>query len=264
MSDKDEPETRMLWSWLAPPPDATAAQRVAAEAAHNVIPLPRERLFEQSAAYILGDLHGFRASARLERPVDGRTEPLPLYTYPAIYYLDGLDWSGMDVLEFGAGNSTLWWARRARSVTSLESNPAWHAELAPQLPANARLMLETARPLGRAVPPDGRTYHLIVVDNGDNRYAAAQAAVSLLADNGVIVLDEADWYPRTAALLREAGLIEVDLAGFKPGWCFTSVTSLFLKPGFRPVPKSRRFPDYPIGGKRRFETAPDAGDLPLS
>lgn len=263
MFDKNDPGARMLWSWLTPAPNATEAQQAAAEAALNVIALPRERMFEQSVAHIVGDLYGFRDSARLSRPVDAQGNALPLYTYPAIQYLDGLDWRGADVFEFGSGNSTLWWAARARSVTSVENNPGWYADLSARLPDSARLILETTRPLGRAMPQDGQTYQVIVVDCGDNRYAAAESAVPRLAENGLIVLDNAEWYPRTAALLRDAGLIEIDFAGFKPCEFHTSITSLFLKPGFRPAPKGRRLPDYPIGGKRRYEGAPQPWDLPL-
>jgi len=263
MFDKNDPGTRMLWSWLAPAPNAGPAQHAAAEAALNVIALPRERMFAESVAHIVNDLYGYRESVRLSRPVDGAGKPLPLYTYPAIHYLDSLDWSAADVFEFGSGNSTLWWAARARSVTSVENNPAWYAELSAQLPDSARVILETARPLGRAMPQDGMAYQAIVVDCGDNRYAAAEAAVGRLADDGILVLDNAEWYPQTTALLRNAGLIEIDFAGLKPSEFHTSVTSLFLKPGFRPKPKGARLPDYPIGGKRRHETAPQPWDVPL-
>jgi hypothetical protein len=259
----DQNDSRMLWSWLTPAQDATPAQRAAAESAFNTIALPRERMFAESVAYIVGELYGFRESARLSRPVDGEGKPLPLYTYPAIHYLDSLEWRNADVFEFGAGNSTLWWAQRARSVTSVENNASWYAELSAQLPGSARVILETTRPLGRAMPQDGAKYHVIVVDCGDNRYVAAEAAAERLADNGLILLDNAEWYPQTAALLRNAGLIEIDFAGLKPSEFHTSITSLFLKPGFRPVPKGARMPGYPIGGKRRYEVVPQPWDLPL-
>ena len=264
MSEKKDPESRMLWSWLTPATNATQAQHAAAEAALNTVTLPRERMFEQSVAYIIGDLYGFTDSVRLDRPVDGEGKPLPLYTYPTIQYLDALDWSGADVFEFGSGNSTLWWSTRARSVTSVENNPAWYAQLSAELPPTARMILETTRPMGRAMPADGASYRVIVVDCGDNRYVAAEAALGHLADDGLIVLDNAEWYPQTAALLRDAGLIEVDFAGFKPCEFHTSVTSLFLRPGFRPVPKDARLPRYPIGGKRRYENAPQPWDVPLA
>jgi hypothetical protein len=49
--------------------------------------------------------------------------PLPWYTYPAIDFLTQRDFSGKNVLEFGGGQSTLWWSARARSVLTIEEDP---------------------------------------------------------------------------------------------------------------------------------------------
>jgi hypothetical protein len=113
------------------------------------------------------------------------------------------------------------------------------------------------------MPQDGTAYQVIVIDCGDNRYAAAQAAVGRLADGGILVLDNAEWYPQTTALLRGSGLIEIDFAGLKPCEFHTSVTSLFLTPGFRPKHRGARMPDYPLGGKRLYEAAAQPWDGPL-
>ena len=39
--------------------------------------------------------------------LDREGRPIPWYTYPAIEYLASLDLSGMKVLEYGSGNSSL-------------------------------------------------------------------------------------------------------------------------------------------------------------
>src|SRR4051812_3930217 len=65
-------------------------------------------------------------SAREGMAVDQQGRPLPWYTYPMIDYLNQLDFSEKSVFEFGAGNSTLYWARRAKSVTSIEHDVKWY------------------------------------------------------------------------------------------------------------------------------------------
>src|SRR5947209_1387749 len=42
-------------------------------------------------------------------------EAIPWYTYPAIDFLSQRDFAGKRVLEFGGGQSTIWWSQRADS-----------------------------------------------------------------------------------------------------------------------------------------------------
>ena len=91
-----------------------------------------------------------------------------------IEYLDMLDWSASDVFEFGSGNSSFWWAARARSVTSVKNEPNWHAELISRLPDNAHALLQTERPMQDVLTESARTYDVIAIDNGSNRIETAR------------------------------------------------------------------------------------------
>ena len=75
--------------------------------------------------------HAYLRSARQKVPIDRRGRPVPWYTWPAVEYLEQLDFSGRKVFEYGSGNSTLWWAERVREVISCEHDPVWHAALLP-------------------------------------------------------------------------------------------------------------------------------------
>ena len=57
------------------------------------------------------------------RAVDKKGDPIPWYTYPAIDFLLLRDYRDKNILEFGSGQSTLWWAARAKFVLSLEEDP---------------------------------------------------------------------------------------------------------------------------------------------
>jgi hypothetical protein len=65
--------------------------------------------------------------------------PLPWYTYPAIDFLAQRDFLERDILEFGGGQSTLWWSQRARSVLTIEEDRAWFARLLPLVGENVCL-----------------------------------------------------------------------------------------------------------------------------
>lgn len=75
----------------------------------------------------------------------------------------------------------------------------------------------------------------------------------------MLVLDNADWFPHTHALLREAGLIEIDFHGLGPLARYAWTTSVFLD---RTADLwSSAPPPTPIGGIRPPEIlAVDAAD----
>ena len=58
--------------------------------------------------------------------VDCQGNPVPWYTYPTTEFLSHLDLAGFNIIEYGSGNSTLWWAGRAKQVTSVEHDETWH------------------------------------------------------------------------------------------------------------------------------------------
>jgi hypothetical protein len=178
--------------------------------------------------------------------VDANQRPVPWYTYPAIEYVKQLDFSDARVFEYGAGNSTLFWAAAAREVVSVEDDEGWHEKLRGQLPANCTLLLETdlsayARTIDRF--PGG--FDVIVVDGaarGRTRLKCARRAIQHLRPGGMVVLDNSDWLPESTRTLREADLIQVDMTGFIPIGGHTQTTSFFLHRAFRFAPRGARQP----------------------
>jgi hypothetical protein len=69
--------------------------------------------------------NGWFTSLRLGRSVDAAGNPLPWITYPAIEMLKRIDTRDARVFEYGAGNSSIWWAARAREVVSVEYDADW-------------------------------------------------------------------------------------------------------------------------------------------
>lgn len=53
----------------------------------------------------------------------------PWYTKPFLDVLKTWDLSGKNILEFGGGWSTVWYAKRAKTVVTIETNRHWHDEL---------------------------------------------------------------------------------------------------------------------------------------
>jgi len=59
-----------------------------------------------------------------------RTHPdTPWLAPAAIDFLTGYLLASDDMLEFGSGRSTLWFARRVHHISSVEHNPEWYAKI---------------------------------------------------------------------------------------------------------------------------------------
>jgi len=94
-----------------------------------------------------------------------------------------------------------------------------------------------------------RTFDIVVIDAAANRYQLAKNALKVLRAGGFVILDNSDWFPNAARVLRESDLIQVDFHDFRPLHHYRCTTSLFLHREFRPKPQSTRLPLPPIGGK---------------
>ncbi len=181
----------------------------------------------------------------IERSIDEKVcldkdgNPIPWYTYPAIEYLSQFDYTQKEIFEFGCGYSSMFWAGRAKQVTSIEDNPIWFERWKsefkhPKLDIRWR---DEGEIYEDAIFEDGKKYDVIVVD-GKRRAECAKAAVMALADGGMIILDDSDRintsqeYVKAVYHLKNADLIQVDFYGFCPMNNYSKTTSLFLSRNF--------------------------------
>lgn len=121
---------------------------------------------------------------------------LPWISYRAIADLNRIVDRDSVVAEFGSGMSTVWLARRARTVVSHEDCPAWHDKVVGILArhglGNVELSLHTD-PLRYASLDDvpGRQFDLILVD-GSVRDRCMRTALARVRPGGVVYLDNSD------------------------------------------------------------------------
>ncbi|WP_020485676.1 class I SAM-dependent methyltransferase [Methylomonas sp. MK1] len=197
----------------------------------------------QTLLYKQGQLNTFRSN----KPVDYCGDPIPWITYPALEFLLQFDYKECVIFEFGAGNSTLFWAKRARNVVSVETDFEWFEVLREQKPFNVELThIEDAEKFAESIIQSTENFDVIVIDSLKYRYGATLNAVKRLAPGGVVIFDNSDWYPNSCQLLRDAGLCQIDFHGFGPANGYTWTTSLFFKDGI----KLKRIASslHPVGG----------------
>ncbi len=201
-----------------------------------------------------GQRTGYFRSAFAGKAVTSNGAPAPWYCLGAVDFLNTLDFSRDSVLEFGSGQSTLWWATKAAEVVAVEESSEWFGYVESSLAdvPNATVHLETDLSRHANVPRDwGRTFDVVIVDGGD-RSPCVETAVEVVAPDGLIILDnsEGSWsrvpgeFPMLDTLDR-AGWARVDFNGYAAGVLSTSVTSLF----FKDLERFRHLPPPLPGGK---------------
>jgi hypothetical protein len=157
--------------------------------------------------------------------------PIPWYTYPAIDFLMQRNFEDRNVLEFGGGQSTLWWSMRARSVLTIEDNSNWYAWLSSQIGSNVTLhhlpfigAIETITAVKKVIDEQPiRTFDVIIVD-GHLRRAATGLAFSYLAPGGALLIDDSEKYGYDEIKYRNCR--RIDFFGFAPGVILRRCTSL--------------------------------------
>ena len=188
----------------------------------------------------------WREEFAIERSIDEKVcldkdgNPIPWYTYPAIEYLSQFNYDDKQILEFGCGYSSLFWAKRAKKVTSIEDNLNWFDKWKkefnePNLDIRWR---DEGEIYEQAAFEDGIKYDVIVVD-GKRRFQCAEAAVKALNDGGMIILDDSDRintsqeYVKAVEILKNADLLQIDFYGFCPMNSYTKTTSVFFSRNFK-------------------------------
>jgi hypothetical protein len=248
----------MFWTKALPTAQMNVEQ---VRRSFEVIEAPDTAIFLASAMNILASGLGYQTSLEQRASVLGDGRPIPMMSYGLIEYLLGLDLSSFDLLELGGGSSTQFWAGRTRSVLTLETSPEWMKLMQSHTVPNLDVRLSTPETLADDMAALARSFDAIVIDAAANRFQLAKSAIAMLRAGGFVILDNSDWYPNAARLLREADLIQVDFHDFRPGHHFRCTTSLFLHREFRPKPNSARLPLVPIGGKDVAAT--NRWDLPI-
>jgi hypothetical protein len=174
--------------------------------------------------------HWKSSIATSARATDGT--PLPWYTYPAIDFLAQRDFRNCHVLEFGGGQSTLWWSARARSVLTIEEDADWFTRLRSQVRPNVSLhcipvdrATRTVQPVKELIAASPiQKFDIIVVD-GHLRREVAALAFDYLAPLGAIILDNAEGYGFYDEI-KERPCRRIDFFGFAPGVARRHCTSI--------------------------------------
>jgi hypothetical protein len=194
-------------------------------------------------------LRGFFDSANLGSPIKNSL-PFPLLTYPFMDFFESHDISDFLLIEFGSGNSTLYFEKKFKKVISFETNTDWHQKIKLELKNTEYHLIE---PLDL----EEGNYEInlknekifALIDAACNRYKITKNLLKKVKPN-YIILDNAEWYRNTANLIVSEGYFEVPFWGYKNTEHWESCTTFFIRlkdiellqnNNIMPPPLSRKF-----------------------
>jgi len=205
---------------------------------------------------ILNFEYGLYHTAKTRSCIDSEGNPIPWYTYPSLEYLRQLDFTGKRVFEYGCGNSTLFWASVSEKVTSVESSQDWANKIATIAPPNVEIIVESEEDAFiKAIGKLDESFDVIIIDGEYDRLRCAKEALGKAKPGGMLILDNADFFPNSAKLLRNPTYIEVDFSGFGPIGRHTWTTSIFLHREFNFPPRGGIQPKHGIGSRKKVRDA---------
>lgn len=176
---------------------------------------------------------GWFIAFKTGEPVDKNYEPLPWLTYSFIDFIEERLRKDVDVFEFGSGNSTLFFAKRVKQVSSVEHNSEWYNKLKNKIPGNSNLLLsksDSSEDYISGLKQANKKFDLIIID-GIHRVDCCLSASNYLTDEGVIILDDSErgQYKEGIEYLTKEGFKKIDFWGIPPGMLLRKCTTIFYK-----------------------------------
>jgi hypothetical protein len=190
------------------------------------------RLFRNHKTYFSDK--GWYRSVVTKIPHDANGNPLPIYPYCVIDFLEPRLGTQMDIFEFGSGYSTLFYQSRVGTVTSVEHHAGWHKKISAEAATNTRVIhcpIEKIEDYISACKNSGKEYDMIIVD-GRERVECAFAALDYLKPDGVIIWDDSDRprYQDGLKQMTDKGFRRLDFYGLKATSWEGHQTTIFYRP----------------------------------
>lgn len=163
---------------------------------------------------------GWIKSVKEQRPLSPDGNELPWMNYPIIAFLQERLSKELTIFEFGSGYSTLFFAKRAKSVMSVEYDDTWFQLINKNLPENAQIIFKQKDIDGeycRVIQSTGKQFDVVVVD-GRDRVNCIKQSIDALSDRGVILLDDSqrEYYSDGINHAIEKGFSPLSFEGLKP------------------------------------------------
>jgi len=161
----------------------------------------------------------------------------PWMCYPLIDFIRDRLKTQHNVFEYGSGFSTIFFANRVNSITSVEHDSEWLDKLKNALSKyqNASVYYvedEKKYPESINIADANKNFDVVVVD-GIMRVECVKFSFDFLSAQGIILLDDSGRpeYEPAFTFLAKKGFQHISFSGMKPGMLRPSQGTVFYKSG---------------------------------
>jgi hypothetical protein len=179
---------------------------------------------------------GHFRSSLTKKAVNAKGEPIPWYTYSCNNFLLNRYFMDKKILEFGGGQSSIWWGKNSKSVVTFEGDKNWFNTIKKQMPSNVDLQLvslETPEAcladIESYLQDKGVAKYDVIVIDGLYREVMPKVALKYMEERGCIIFDNTDddGYD-SYSNFSVTNLQRVDFYGLSPGVSLVGCTSIYF------------------------------------
>ena len=170
-----------------------------------------------------------------EKPCTLDKEEIPWLNYGFIHFLSSRLKDDFILFEYGSGSSTNYFAKKVRSVVSVEHDELWFNKIKSHLPSNITLNFEPVETNGaycKLIQKYSYLFDIVFVD-GRDRVNCVKQSISKLSDRGIVILDNSnrERYLEIFQWMSLNGFKQLTFTGIVPGGFKLEATTVFYKNG---------------------------------
>jgi hypothetical protein len=167
----------------------------------------------------------------------GLYQDKPMLSLPFLDWFESYDFSKFDLVEFGSGNSTNYFAEKVKDVISFETDINYYNNLKTKLLNNVDYRFIEKDNLENKTPNiDISQKTIVFVDCAANRFLTTKNIFNVGLPN-IFILDNSEAYQNTCKMIYEKGYLEIPFWGIRLMETQEGCTSVFIKNTFNMIEK---------------------------
>jgi len=169
----------------------------------------------------------------------------PMLSAPFLDWFDSYDFSDFNLVEFGSGNSTNYFAEKVEDVVSFETDINFYNNFKSGLFENVDYRFIQKYDLENKVPDiEINDKTIVFIDSASNRFLLTKNIFKIKFPN-ILILDNSHDYKNTCKFIYNQGYSEIPFWGLRFNEVEESCTSVFIKNGFNMIEKNYDY--YSVG-----------------
>jgi hypothetical protein len=179
----------------------------------------------------------------------------PMLSLPFLDWFESYDFSDFNLIEFGSGNSTNYFADKVETVVSFETDINFYNNFKSALSENVDYRFIQKYDLENKTPDiEINDKTIVFIDSASNRFLLTKNILKTESPN-ILILDNSNEYKNTCKFLYDNGYLEIPLWGLRFMEVEEACTSVFIKNNFNMIEKNYNY--FSPGSTQKTENSWD-------